>query len=102
MEIKAEHNENEVNVYISGKLSFKDHPEFNSFIEEIAVSKKNVLFDISDLEQIDSAGIGMMFLSQKVMEEAGASITIRNPRGQVKRVFEITSIEKQIPVINDN
>lgn len=99
MELKVEEGEHSTMVYLEGKLSFKDHPEFNGFIDSLEQTKRTIVFNVSKLEQIDSAGIGMMFLAQKVIEEKhGGKMIIKNPTGQVKRIFDITSIDDQITV----
>ncbi len=99
MELKVEDGEHSTLVFLEGKLSFKDHPDFNEFIDSLPKGKKTVIFNVSKLEQIDSAGIGMMFLAQKVVEEKnGGKMVIKNPSGQVLRIFDITSIGEQISI----
>lgn len=101
MQLKLEESEKSALIHISGKLSFKDHPEFNIFIDGLEIQGKTVTFDVQGLEQIDSAGIGMLFLADKVITEASGSMVIKNPTGQVKRIFDITSIGAQIKVVED-
>lgn len=101
MEVHIEESEQSVIVNLAGQLNFKDHPKFNTSLNDLKNKKKNVVFDLARLEMIDSAGIGMLFLAHKVISNNGASVVIRNPRGQVRRVFDITSIGQEITVIDE-
>lgn len=101
MDFHTEESEQSVIVSIKGKLNFKDHPKFNSYLNELKNKKKSVVFDLCNLQMIDSAGIGMLFLAHKIIKNNGASVVIRNPRGQVKRVFDITSIGQEITILEE-
>lgn len=98
MDIKSEINEKTLFVELSGKLSFKDHPSFNGFIDTIPLEIEHLKIDVKQLEQIDSSGIGMLFLAQKVMSEKSGLLTIVNPNGQVKRIFDIVNLADQINI----
>lgn len=99
MEIKQEEHDKSITVHLSGKLNFKDHSNFNAMITDLKSKGKHVTLDLSELEMIDSAGIGMLFLAHKLVSKEGGTLSITNPKGQVKRVFDITSIDKHLKVI---
>ncbi len=102
MEIKVTEGENDaVNIDISGTFGFQDHIAFNDIMAQIQDKKKSVTFDLEHLEMIDSAGIGMLFLAQKLIKKSHGEMTLKNPVAQVKRVFDITSIGQQIPIIEE-
>ncbi len=92
------YGENDIIVHLEGKLNFQDHTEFNALINNFQNTKKTITFDLSALEAIDSAGIGMLFLAHKIITKMGGHLHLKNPQGQVRRVFEITSIDKQLQV----
>lgn len=98
MHLKKQETDGTITVSVSGKLSFKDHAEFNKFIKDDLEGKK-VIFDVSGLEQIDSAGLAMFFLAQKVIEPNNGQMSITGHQGQVKKIFEITSLGDQITLI---
>jgi len=102
MEIHINDDEPDVlNVSLSGSFGFQDHMIFNDFIEEIQDQKKSVIFDLQALEMIDSAGIGMLFLAHKTIEHINGDMVLKNPKGQVKRVFDLTSLDQKIKVVTD-
>lgn len=101
MEIQQHEEGGVLTVRFSGSLGFQDHMSFNEFMNSIKDQKRTVSFDLTNLEMIDSAGIGMLFLAKKLVEQSHGELILKNPRGQVKRVFEITSIGKQISITED-
>ena len=101
MNIRFDESGAEIIVFLSEKLTFKDHQEFNKGLEDVKGKNKAVCYDLRELSMIDSAGIGMLFLAQKLIEAEGNKISIRNPNGQVKRIFDITSLDKQISIVEE-
>lgn len=99
MEIQISETGDTVNASIRGNLNFQDHVAFNEFLARIQDKKRHVTFDLSGLDMIDSAGIGMLFLAHKIIQKSQGSMALKNPNGQVKRVFDITSISREIRVI---
>lgn len=100
MDISSQTSGSTITVQLAGKLNFKDHQSFNAFLDTLDKSATHVIFNVQNLEQIDSAGIGMLFLAQTVIERNNAKISIKGPQGQVKRIFDITSLDKQIEILN--
>jgi anti-anti-sigma factor len=98
MNITHSEAEHSINVTLKGELTFKDHTQFNDFIGKLNVDKRAVTFDLSDLTMIDSAGIGMLFLAQKIVQKHGGELTLSKPTGQVKRIFDITCLDQQIKI----
>lgn len=100
MNYRSDEQDKDVVVYLEKQFSFKDHPFFNDFLDDIKQKNKNLIFDLSFLDAIDSAGIGMLFLAQKILKSLNRQVTIKNPSGQVKRVLEITDVSREIRIIN--
>jgi len=98
MDLTTDENETNIIIRLKGELSFKDHIDFNAFLKDLPHSSKSIVFDLSELIAIDSAGIGMLFLAQKVIEKSGGNMSLKNPTGQVKRVFDITKIGQSISI----
>ena len=99
MDIQVQENENNVEVSFSGALGFKDHMAFNEFMTTLQGKKHDVIFDLTRLETIDSAGIGMLFLARDLIKKSNGELSLKNPNGQVSRVFEIAGIPQQIKVV---
>jgi HptB-dependent secretion and biofilm anti anti-sigma factor len=75
---------------LSGRLTFKDLATFPDVFEgrnDSGVPRK-VLMDISDVEFIDSAGLGMLISLREKAAAANAEITLRKPAEKVRRIFK--------------
>jgi anti-sigma B factor antagonist len=76
-------------VDISNAHQFKDQLE-----AALNVAKQNIVVDMSELNYIDSTGLGVIIGAYGVVKKAGLSIKIRNPRDNVKKVFTVSGLTK--------
>ena len=60
----------------------------------------DVVLDVSDLEFIDSTGLGIVLGAMRRLREGGGSLEIAGATGIVRRVLEITDLDKVIPLID--
>jgi anti-anti-sigma factor len=78
-------------VFLSGKLSFSDHKKFREVVQGLrAGSFRRCTLDMSRLEAIDSAGLGLLILVKDTAKEKNLSLNIRAPKGQVRKMLEIS------------
>ena len=72
----------------------------NNLKEELykAVEEKfaDVVIDMTDLEYIDSTGIGVLVGLMKKLRTDGKDIKISNAKDNVKRIFKITGLDQII------
>jgi anti-anti-sigma factor len=101
MGITFEEKETEIYLDISERLSFQMHPEFNDCMDLVNEKQKNLVINLENLDMIDSAGIGMLFLAQKITDTINRTLIVKNPTGQVKRIFEVTNLDSQIKIVNN-
>jgi anti-anti-sigma factor len=57
-----------------------------------------VVLDVSDLDFIDSTGLGVVLGAMRRLREGGGTLTISGAKGIVRRVLEITDLDKVIPL----
>lgn len=57
-------------------------------------SLKTVHVDASQLDFIDSSGLGFLISLKKAMQDEGVSLSISNLGGKARRVFEIAKVDK--------
>ena len=55
---------------------------------------RKVVFDFNKVSFMDSAGIGMVLGRYKMMKMLGGSIEIKNTNNSLKRIFEMSGINK--------
>lgn len=59
---------------------------------------KKVIFDFSDVNFMDSSGIGMLIGRYKLVSMFGGKTSMINVKPSIKKVFEMAGILKLIPI----
>ena len=89
----------QVTLLLSGRFEFPFHKAFNLAIEKAKDHKpKTVILDFSDVSFIDSSGLGMLMLANKILQEANITLRLHVPPGYVMEVFTLASTDKKIPI----
>lgn len=79
-------------VILDGKLNNDTVATLDAELNKIVESKTTVVvFDLSDLHYISSAGLRSIFRIQKVMASRGGRAVLLTPTPQVQKVLEIAN-----------
>ena len=84
----------EIDQHEADKIRRKVDNEITRFLP------RKVIFDVSNVSFMDSAGIGMLLGRYKVIKMLGGNLELSNVNNQVRKVFEISGILKIIPIVN--
>ena len=88
-------------VVIRGEMGFDDRSIFWSYIKEFQDSDIDfMLIELSGLEFIDSAGMALLLNANEQISGLGKKITIRHPKGQVKKMFYVSRMSDIFEVID--
>ena len=79
-------------VKLVGDLDVYSEEDFKSFIDEKIKVDKDVIFDLKDLDYLDSTGLGMFMIVYNMLKENGKSVKIVNVKENIKKLFEITDL----------
>ena len=60
-------------------------------------SRRHVI-DLSQVEFIDSAGLGMLLLARDEGKRKNLDVCLRRPRGQVKRMLEVARFDTMFTI----
>jgi anti-anti-sigma factor len=86
-------------IAMSGDFTFADNPALTGLLGALdGAGCDEYVLALGDLESIDSAGLGMLILLNDAAQEKGARISIRDPKGQVKTLLEVTEFGDVIPI----
>jgi anti-anti-sigma factor len=81
-------------VAFGGDFTFADHVAFREAADRLFKTPDQPLtIDLARLESIDSAGLGMLLIARDEARDAGRSLTLRRPQGQVARMFFVTKFD---------
>ncbi len=95
MRLEAHISHDRYEVELKDKLTSTDLPSFRGMLSDIKRSScKVVVLDLSDLDWIDSAGLGMLIVAKEHAEKENLELVLRSPRGHVKSLLELGRFEK--------
>lgn len=84
---------------MSGELTFNDHDLFRRMLDEaLEGDMKEVVLQVSGLDFIDSAGMGMLLVGQDKSSTEGWSFHLKQPQGQVKKMLELAKLSQVINI----
>jgi len=98
MNLKIKHGDRYLCAEISGDIDH--HSALNIRIRldnEINRTMPSLLImDFSEVEFMDSSGIGLILGRQKLMEAAGGGIAVKNPSPQVRKILMLAGLSRLI------
>ena len=84
---------------LTGKMEFNTRKTFQAAIENAKRSNPyKVILDFSHVPFINSAGLGLLMLAHKSLEEAKIRLSLEVTEGYVNDVFRLSSIGSTIPI----
>jgi len=86
---------------IEGSLTVEDLQDFEIATQKKISKKLNLIFDLKKVHFIDSAALGKFIHYDKILRENKNNLFIINPSKEIKQIFKITKIDKQI-IIKDH
>ena len=81
-------------VAISGRMTFADHKIMRDIIAKFSEPGFNkVTFDLSKVDFIDSAALGMLLLARETALSRQSHVTLKGARDQVKRIMTVAKFD---------
>jgi len=87
---------------ISGELDehSANYARLNLDEQMSSADYKQIIIDLSNLEFMDSTGIGVLLGRYKKMKQRGIPIYITNPSTHADKIFRMTALYDVMPKIN--
>ncbi|MBF0093980.1 MAG: STAS domain-containing protein [Alphaproteobacteria bacterium] len=77
-------------IQLTGRFTFADHEGFRSVVQILEEpDASRVVFDLSGLEFVDSAGLGMFLIAREAAERRKLQLVLKGAVGQVKRMLDL-------------
>lgn len=76
-------------------LCIKVAPELNAALRSTVGA---VVIDLEDVSLVDSSGIALLLNAFRRLDRAGRKLAIACPLGSARRVFELTALDRQLPM----
>ena len=86
-------------VTVSGELDLalciKLAPELNAALR---CSARAIVIDLEAVSLVDSSGIALLLNAFRRLDSTGRQLVIACPRGSPRRAFELTALDRQLPM----
>ncbi|CAO3443125.1 STAS domain-containing protein [Azospirillum sp.] len=97
MEFKTIRADAESEIWLSGRMEFTDHDRLVDIVTQLQdLGGSRVVLDLSALEFIDSAGLGMLLILQEEAETRNTKLIVRGAAGDVRRSIELARLSEII------
>ena len=84
---------------VTGELDFalcvKLAPELNAALRSPA---RAIVIDLEGVSLVDSSGIALLMNAFRRLDHAGRELAIACPMGPQRRAFELTALDRQLPM----
>lgn len=91
-------NQAAVVIRMSKRFDYSSSGEFNAAIAAAIEGDGSVALDCTDMEYIDSAGIGLLVMAQKKVQEKNKRLILRSLKPAPKEILGLANIQKIIDV----
>lgn len=99
MEFQSGGTQDGLEVRLTGRLEFTDHDKVPQIVDLLdSYGLRRAVLDVSKLEFIDSAGLGMLLIFQEEAEERNVRLVVRGPTGDVRRSIELAKLNEIISI----
>lgn len=94
---QSERKQNNLIIHLGQELNYFNATEIKEKIKDLITEKDvQVVLVLSEVEKMDSSGVGVIISLLKYME--GREISLVNPQPKISRVFEITRLDQVIAI----
>jgi anti-sigma B factor antagonist len=89
-------------VRAAGEVDLRTSPQLREVLLKVAQSKpKRLIIDLSDVDYMDSSGVGTMVEVKRLIERAGGRLILVALQPRVRSVFEVTQLERFFDIANN-
>lgn len=87
---KIQNSGSQASIELKGRLTFADYSNFREMLQLLSeLTIKKCTLDLSELEFIDSAGLGMLLIARDKVQSQSGLLNLRCAEGQVKKMLEL-------------
>ena len=86
-------------VTVRGELDIATSPQVRELLSDAATDRaRPLVIDLGECEFIDSTGLAALLHGAKPAQNGESHVAIVSPEGDVRRMLELTAIDRTIPV----
>ena len=100
MEILKQLDNKELTLTLKGELNTATSPELDAAIEKDLKDNTSLIIDMAELTYLTSAGLRVLLVAQKLMNERKGQLLIRHCNDAIMEVFDITGFKNILTIEN--
>ena len=85
-------------IAVAGEIDIATAPQLGQHLAALAGSGRPVIADLDQVSFIDAAGLRVLAAAARQAAGSGGSLHVVSARYQVRRVFALTGLDRQIPL----
>lgn len=97
MDIKMNRNDKELVIALGGRLDTVTSPELDAALKGALDGVEKLIFDLTDLAYISSAGLRILLGTAQIMDDQGEMV-IKNVTQPVRDVFKVTNLLNEFKI----
>jgi len=96
MSVRLQNSDNRLIIFLSGEIDHHSAAEMRFFIDgELERSTPPmIVFDFSEVDFMDSSGIGLVMGRLRVISGWGGKAAIRNTKPAIRKMLKLAGLEK--------
>lgn len=98
MEIIKEYNEQELTLFVKGRIDTITSQELDETIKSELGNFDSLIIDFTDLEYISSAGLRVLISTQKKLKPDNIPLTVKNVNDSVNEIFRMSGFDKILKI----
>lgn len=98
MTIKQIKENKKLTLAITGRIDTSTAPELSELLKDALTGVEDLLIDLKGVDYISSAGLRVILLAQKMMNNQG-SLTVANVNNDIMETFELTGFTDILNII---
>lgn len=93
MDYRINHNDKAADVVFSGDITFSENVSFRQLLKDISeLDIDSCVFDLSGVDMVDSAGLGMFLIAREQAETSGWKLSVTGAQGHVASMLKLTKL----------
>lgn len=101
LRIEPLHWDGHRHVAVIGEIDLVNVREAEAVLAPMTTRGRTLVLDIAGLTYCDSQGVALIFRLAEQSRNTGGSLTLANPRGIVRHLFDVTHVPDVVTVVED-
>ncbi len=93
IDIKESRNGDVLEIILTGRLDTNTAPQVETVLKEDVKAINKLIFDLSGITYISSAGLRVVLVAHKLMATTRGKFIVKNPSSFCKQVLEATGMD---------